>query len=227
LFSIAFVPGVTVGKWTTAWEQRRADTPLRVIPTLEDRQLAVLRDGLADVSFVRLRTTVDGVGADAAGAAAPGDQFSVIRLYQEVPVAVLPKGHALQRAETLTLHDLAGDTVLAAREPLKDAVELVAAGAGVLLLPQSVARLHNRKDVLARPVVDAPETTIALVWLAEATTADIDEFVGIVRGRSANSSRTRPTPKTAPLPTKKPPVRAPRSGRKRQRPAGGTRRRSR
>jgi DNA-binding transcriptional LysR family regulator len=72
---------------------------------------------------------------------------------------------------------------------IQDAVETVAAGIGVVLAPMSLARLHARKDVAARPVRDAPVSTVALAWPREATTADVDAFVGIVRGRTANSSR--------------------------------------
>ena len=39
-------------------------------------------------------------------------------------------------------------------DPTKQAIELVAAGAGVLVLPQSVARLYNRKDVRAVPLTE-------------------------------------------------------------------------
>ena len=175
MFRIAFVPGVTLTKWTRAWEQRRPDSPLQVTPIDESSQTAVLHDQTADVAFARLPIDEDGL--------------SVIRLYDELPVVVLPVGHDLERATSVSLADLAGDNILQVGENTKDAVELVAAGAGLLLLPQSVARQHNRKDVVAVLVADAPSTTIALVWLAQETTADIDEFVGIVRGRGIRSSR--------------------------------------
>jgi DNA-binding transcriptional LysR family regulator len=175
MFRIAFVPGVTLTKWTRAWEERRTDSPLQVTPIDESSQAAVLHDRMADVAFVRLPVDEDGL--------------SVIRLYDEVPVVVLPVGHELEHSASVSLADLAGDNLLQVGEDAKDAVELVAAGAGLLLLPQSVARQYNRKDVVAVPVADAPSTTIALVWLAQETTADIDEFVGIVRGRGIRSSR--------------------------------------
>ena len=175
MFRIAFVPGVTLTKWTRAWEQRRPDSPLQVTPIDESSQTAVLHDRTADVAFARLPIDEDGL--------------SVIRLYDELPVVVLPVGHDLERATSVSLADLAGDNILQVGANTIDAVELVAAGAGLLLLPQSVARQHNRKDVVAVLVADAPSTTIALVWLAQETTADIDEFVGIVRGRGIRSSR--------------------------------------
>jgi hypothetical protein len=39
------------------------------------------------------------------------------------------------------------------------------------------------------PVTDAAPTRIALVWRVERDDADIQEFVGVVRGRTTRSSR--------------------------------------
>ena len=46
-------------------------------------------------------------------------------------------------------------------------IEVVASGAGLMILPMSVARLYNRKDVVYRTVTGQPETQIGLAWLAE------------------------------------------------------------
>jgi DNA-binding transcriptional LysR family regulator len=70
-----------------------------------------------------------------------------------------------------------------------DTVELVAANVGVAVMPQSVARAHSRKDIVARPVTDGVETSVSLVWPTAAAHPMVDEFIGIVRGRTANSSR--------------------------------------
>ena len=71
----------------------------------------------------------------------------------------------------------------------REAIEVVAAGNGVAIVPMSVARLFTRKDVAARPVTDLPPTTVGLAWLVDRDDADTQEFVGVVRGRTANSSR--------------------------------------
>jgi hypothetical protein len=53
----------------------------------------------------------------------------------------------------------------------------------------SVARLYHRKDVATRPVTDLEPSTVALAWLVERDGEDTQAFVGVVKGRTANSSR--------------------------------------
>ena len=180
-FRIAAIPGVTLTKWTRAWQERRRDAPLEVLRTTDQTQVSVLRDDLADVSFVRLPIADD-------------ESLSVIPLYNEAPVVVVPKEHPLAEAGAVSLADLADENHLAGA--WEDAIELVAANVGVVVVPQSIARLHSRKDVVAVAVTDADETRIALAWPTAATTERVEEFIGIVRGRTAQSSRSTPTPPT-------------------------------
>jgi DNA-binding transcriptional LysR family regulator len=77
----------------------------------------------------------------------------------------------------------------AAPEDTEQAIATVAAGIGIVVVPMSLARLHRRKDTSYRPLRDAPASTVALAWPTERTTAAVEAFVGIVRGRTANSSR--------------------------------------
>ncbi|NEM90117.1 LysR substrate-binding domain-containing protein [Galbitalea soli] len=176
---VGFVPGVTVRKWTRAWVERHPLLPLDVRPVDQAEALAGLREGRLSLAFVRLPVERDGL--------------SVIRLYGEVPVLVLPRDHEWGGRSSLTADEVAGLPAVAevaADGRVKDAVELVAAGVGSLRLPHSLARLHARKDVVAVPISDGIETDIAIAWSAEATTPEIEEFVGIVRGRTAGSSRS-------------------------------------
>ncbi|MFC7643212.1 LysR substrate-binding domain-containing protein [Streptosporangium lutulentum] len=133
-------------------------------------------------------------------------------------MVVAPKDHAVAAADEVAVADLADDEVF---HPLDDtvewtvrpglpaftrpattadAVELVATGAGILLVPQSLARLHHRRDLTYRPVPDGPQSQVALAWPADATTDLVEDFIGIVRGRTVNSSRGR----TPDSPAKKP-----------------------
>ncbi|QNE47997.1 LysR family transcriptional regulator [Glaciihabitans sp. INWT7] len=181
-FTIAFVAGVTLTRWTRAWQERQRRIPLAFLSTDAANQVTALHEGLADVSFVRLPVDRQGL--------------SIIPLYDEVAVVIVPKEHPFADEDSVSLLDLAGEERVADSLSPEDAVELVAAGGGIVVLPQSIARLHARKDVVARPVTDAEVTTIAIAWLEEHTTPEVEEFVGIVRGRTAASSRAVPTPKT-------------------------------
>ena len=61
-----------------------------------------------------------------------------------------------------------------------------------MIVPMSLARLHHRKDAEYRPLVDGPTSTVALAWPTAADGANgplVDAFIGIVRGRTTNSSR--------------------------------------
>src|SRR6185312_10611957 len=69
---------------------------------------------------------------------------------------------------------------------------------GLLVVPQSLARLHHRRDLTYRPVVDAPGSGVGLAWPDAENTELMEEFIGVVRGRTANSSRT-PREEKAPV----------------------------
>lgn len=172
---LRYVAGVSPARWLRAWAERRPDLPLEAVRVEQPDQLAELLDGAADVAFVRLPVDVEGLYR--------------IPLWEEVAVAVLPKDHPLADAEALTLADLEGEPTAPEQDDPAMTVELVAAGSGYAILPHSLARLHHRRDVAAVPVTDAPPTRIALVWRIERDDADIQEFVAVVRGRTARSSR--------------------------------------
>jgi DNA-binding transcriptional LysR family regulator len=223
-FRLAYAPGVTPGKWARVWAERVREVPLRLLQMPAAEAVLLLRDGGVDAAFVRL--PVD------------REALHVIPLYVETTVIVVPKDHAVAAVEEVELADLADEQVF---EPLdevlawadrpgqpaftrpestSDAIELVASGAGVLLLPQSLARLHHRKDLTFRTVADAPQSQIGLAWLEAETTDLMDELIGIVRGRTPNSSRGR-TPQQQPARKKlpqKPPAPKPKPRRRTRRP---------
>jgi len=172
---LRYVAGVSPAKWLRAWADRRPDLPIEALRVEQADQLADLVAGEADVAFVRLPVEADGL--------------HMIPLWEEIAVAVLPKDHPLADAEALTLDDLAADPLAPAQPDTAMTVELVAAGTGHAILPHGVARLHHRRDVVAVPITDAAPTRIALVWRVERDDADIQDFVGVVRGRTARSSR--------------------------------------
>ncbi|WP_400996297.1 LysR family transcriptional regulator substrate-binding protein [Agromyces sp. GXQ0307] len=172
---LRYVAGVSPAKWLREWAGRRPDLPLEATRVDQPEQLGELRAGDADLAFVRLPIDDEGL--------------HVIPLWEEVAVAVLPKDHAFADAEELALADLVHETRAPEQDDPAMTVELVAAGTGWAMLPHGVARLHHRRDVVAIPVADAARTRIALVWRVERDDDDIQEFVGVVRGRTSRSSR--------------------------------------
>jgi len=204
-FTLGYVPGVTPAKWVRIWKERLPHMPLDLVALeVADTAGAVATD-TADVTITRL--------PDALAHGDPGPHHT-ISLYEETTVVVLPRDHGLTAGDELTFADVADEPFLwPLDEPLvvrdrpgtalehrpdtvADAIELVAAGIGLLLVPQSLARLHHRKDLVYRPVTDAPTSTVGLLWSAP-TSELCDEFIGIVRGRKATSSRggSEPAPK--------------------------------
>lgn len=195
-FRLAYVPGVTPAKWIRVWNERLPDVPLTLVPVSPVEACGVLREGGADAALLRL--PVD------------GDDLSAIPLYTETTVVMVPKDHLVAAVEEVSAEDLAEEVVfhplddtlgwerLPGRPAIErpgttaDAVELVAAGVGVLLVPQSLARLHHRRDLTYRTVTDAPASRVALSWPQQEITPDlVEEFIGIVRGRTVNSTRGR------------------------------------
>ncbi|MEV7371518.1 LysR family substrate-binding domain-containing protein [Streptomyces sp. NPDC090301] len=195
-FRLAYVPGVTPSKWVRVWNERLPDVPLTLLALTPAEAFGALREGAADAGLVRL--PVD------------RDDLSAIPLYTETTVVVIPKDHLLAAAEEVTVEDLAEELVLhplddtlgweqlpglpANERPATtaDAIELVAAGIGVLAVPQSLARLHHRKDLTYRTLTEVPQSRVALSWQAADEAPDlVEEFIGIVRGRTVNSTRGR------------------------------------
>jgi DNA-binding transcriptional LysR family regulator len=201
-FTLGYVPGVTPSKWVRTWQERQPAVPLDLVQTTAADAAALVRDRDADA--VLLRLPVDRTGLHA------------IPLYTETTVVVFPRDHHLAAGDELSFEDVADslllhpldDTLdwtappgkLADHRPetTKDAVELVAAGVGLLVVPQSLARLHHRKDLTYRPLTDVPQSRVALSWLEDGTTDLVETFIGIVRGRTVNSTRGRqPEPEPA------------------------------
>jgi DNA-binding transcriptional LysR family regulator len=201
-FSLVVVPGVTVDKWTRAWLERLPQVPLQVTP-VDVGDAAALIATTADAGLVRL--PID------------RDRFHAISLYTETTVVVVPLDHLLAAAGEVTVNDLGDETML---RPSDDVLawtegsraggpavpvdttaagfELVAAGVGVLVVPQSLARAYHRRDLTYRVVTDAPTSSVALAWKREEPAELIEEMIGIVRGRTVNSTRGSAPPPAQP-----------------------------
>jgi DNA-binding transcriptional LysR family regulator len=186
---LGFVTGTTPERWARAWRERRPE-PLTLVPVDEHEQERVVRDGEVDLALVRLPV-------DTA-------ELHCVRLYDELPVVVAGREHLVSAAEEVSLGDLADEQLVRPHQSgwtpraeqldwpamtEREAIETVAAGTGIVVVPMSVARLHHRSDVVQRVVSDLPPTTIALVWRRDRDDDTTQAFVGVVKGRTANTSR--------------------------------------
>ncbi|HEY5787667.1 MAG TPA: LysR family substrate-binding domain-containing protein [Microlunatus sp.] len=187
---VGYVPGVTPDKWARSWRERPARTRLRLVPQEEPEAEAAVRSGDLDMALVRLPVEREGL--------------HLVRLYDEVAVVVVARDHPVAAYDEIDLADLAGEQFIAGPPDglaptvdqldframtAQEAIEVAAAGTGVVVLPMSVARLHHRRDVVHRPVRGLPPTTIALIWRVERDDELTQAFVGVVRGRTPRSSR--------------------------------------
>ncbi len=202
-FTLAYVPGVTPGKWARVWQERLPETPLHLVQVTAAEAAQTVRSGEADAALLRL----------------PGDRedLHAIPLYTEISVVVFPKDHEFAAAEELSLEDLSthvlwqplddtlewdsppGQPPVERPQTTADAIELVAAGVGLLVVPQSLARLHHRKALKYVPLSDAPQSRVALSFpIRDENPELVEHLIGIVRGRTVNSTRG-----PAPEPVKK------------------------
>lgn len=176
LFRVAFVPGVTLDRWARVWHQRVPHDRLVTVPTSDSDQLAVLHEGRAEMCFLRLPVE--------------RGQLNIIPLYREVPVVVVPLDHPVTAYAEIAADDLTGEHLIdASVAPIKAVLEAVSGGAGVVIVPKSVALLHARKDLTHRPVTGVVGSQVGLAWRADNPDPRIETFIGIVRGRSERSSR--------------------------------------
>lgn len=179
---IAFVPGVMPEKWFRRYRER---TTLPLTGFSDDEPLTALADGRARMALVR------GEPDD--------DALHRVRLYDEAPGVAVEKEHVLsvtKDTDVAARVDLADDLVLlesADPAEVREMLQVVATGAGIVLAPRPLLRALNARGVMHRDVEAAPgaePTTIWLTWPKEHDDDVTQEFVGIVRGRREGSRRS-------------------------------------
>ncbi|MEU7973079.1 LysR substrate-binding domain-containing protein [Micromonospora sp. NPDC049089] len=188
-FTIAFMPGLLVTAEARAIGQRHPDLAVNVVRTSWDDQADIVREGRADVSYVRL----------------PVDQSGLCLrpLFTEPRVVVLPTDHRLAGKESVDLAELIEERLL--QDPdavpewrdlpnrptdpdprprpelnsVEEKLEHVAAYAGMVILPLSTATFYTRPDVGHVPVADLGPNHVCLAWAEDNRSPLVQEFVEI------------------------------------------------
>lgn len=247
---VSYVPAIMPGKWFNRWHERFGDrVQLAEVPVREARGLDSLHQDLCliDPALNSAEETASEAPAEATEhapierqdvpenpfahmsivrpdrepASTDGEKYHSIRLYEELPVVILPVDHVLTVLDEVPVEELAEEFLLqpasdipayeevsrAWRESAgrivpegltdKETIELVAAGVGLYIVPMSIARFYHRKDLTYRPVAGLDLYPVHLVWprapkgepRSEELEALLQDFIGIVRGRTATSER--------------------------------------
>jgi DNA-binding transcriptional LysR family regulator len=197
-FTIGFMPGLIVTEAVRALAGCRPQLDVNVLRTNWDDQTAVLHDGRADVSYIRL----------------PVDQrgLHIQPLLTEPRVAAIPAGHRLAGKDAVRIGDLADDHLLQdpaavpewrdiAREmqtqrpsapvfrTVEEKLERVAAGHGIVLLPLSTADFYTRPGIAYVHVSDIPPNQVCLAWDASRRSPLIRDFAVIAAGHLPVATR--------------------------------------
>jgi DNA-binding transcriptional LysR family regulator len=198
-FTVGFMPGLIVTGAVRALQGRHPQLTVTVLRTGWDDQTEVLRDGRADVSYVRL----------------PADQrgLKIQPLLTEPRVAALPDDHRLAGKPVISIADLAGEHLL--QDPaavpewrdiaaelrtrhrrnapvfrtVEEKLEHVAAGHGFGVLPLSTATFYTRPGVSYSQVSDIPPNQVCLAWDATRRSRLIGDFAAIAADHPPVASR--------------------------------------
>jgi DNA-binding transcriptional LysR family regulator len=206
---------LTIGFWGHEWiapalrrfatEFPAVDAQLRRIAW--DDQIDVLHDGRVDVAFVALPVDTRGL--------------ELLPFQRDQRVAALPVDHPAADRSEISIDDLADDPVIIQggateewnafhnvdprpdgshprRGPVagnfQEKLELVAAGAAISFLPESVAKHYIPPGIVYVPVPDIPPIEICIAWKPERSSRLVDGFMRAVRSSGSTSSAQVPPP---------------------------------
>lgn len=200
---LGFARGIAPSKWERRW-QEAVGRPLELHPV----EVAFGRTPGAAVD-VMLERAAPGAHPEGIEGSAPSRH--ALRLYTEAIALVVPVDHELAQSEGLDPAELALVRLLdhpdhapewPAAEPWADpawrpadayaALDLVATGAGAILLPRPLARhLARKREHAVITLTGAPlaGTTVWASWERDRDAPDVQQLIGILRGRTARSSR--------------------------------------
>jgi len=164
---VGFGSSLPVSPAVRAYSERHPDVEVSLLHLKWYEQAEAVRDGRADVGLLRLPFDTDGLRCWPIGS--------------EPKVVCLPTDHPLAAHDEVTAAQLADEEVLDARArrtgTVEEKLELVSAGVGVAVLPESVARYYSRADLVHRPLPDTEPAQICLAAAVDRGGRHITEFV--------------------------------------------------
>lgn len=199
MLRLTFTTGTEPGKWFARFRRATAHGGLGTIDA--DDTIAVLLAGGADVALARL--PLGGIDKRLSE-----DTVHIVRLYAEERGIAVPKDSVFaEMKETVDPRDVAdehvnyriADDASLDIDAIREGLQVVAANVGIVIAPRPLLKVLSKKQVVPLGLKDpsVPQTEIALVWLKDNDSEAIQDFVGIAKGRTLNSSRHEAPKKTA------------------------------
>lgn len=166
---VSALQSISTDKWEQRWSRTHPSNRLWVQRDSDLREareavIAALCAGQIDAALVRLY---------------PGETPQNLADTPLHSVALYEEGAALLLSEEHPLAD----------EPEIDASLIEEPELRAALLPAPVARDTRQKSLVVVPVTGLEPTRVLCVWLVERDADDVQDFVGILRGRGERSSR--------------------------------------
>lgn len=196
MLTFAFVTGTEPDKWLRRFHDRTSYGRINALAT--DDPMAIFESSPGPgprLALVRLpQAHID-------------ERFHKVELYTEQLGIALPKDHTLTLLDSICPEDLTGEIHTAAIDRcgvvdmagIRGHLQVVAAGVGAIIAPRPLLKTLSGKQIEHRAYRDDtyPPIRIALVWLKEEDCDAIQDFVGIAKGRTPQSSRQVATKRSA------------------------------
>lgn len=213
---LGFTRGAAPSKWAERWRAAANGQRLELVPLERafGRDDAVLDGDEASCDVVLERSLPGTTPAGTVDGGPGGRTHHAIRLYEEAVALVLPSDHELAELAEIHRDELALVRLLdhpdhapewPTPEPWEDpawmpadlaaALALVATGLGGVLAPLPLARhlAGKREHAVIRLAEEGgkplPGTAVWATWRVDRDAPDVQQLVGIMRGRTARSSR--------------------------------------
>ncbi len=166
---LGFAPGLSVAAAVRSYETEQPNVDIQLLRLNWYEQGESLRDGRADVGYLRRPFDVAGL--------------TITKIGSEPSVLCLPSHHSLAFKQRVVQADLADHTTLDAQvrrtTTIEEKLELVAAGHGLAVLPLSVAQYYTRPDLVHRHISDAPEHDLCLAIVRGRRQPHLQRFLAI------------------------------------------------
>ncbi|HEY9291456.1 MAG TPA: LysR substrate-binding domain-containing protein, partial [Microlunatus sp.] len=166
---VGFAPGLRISGAVRAFAEISPEVEIRLLHLNWYDQAEAIRDGRADVGYLRRPFDPDGL--------------RTVPIGSDPMVVCLPDGHRLAARRKLKSNDLHGEMLFdpAARRfaTIEEKLELIAAGEGVAIIPRSVARYYARPGIVHRNIVDVEPLPTVLAVAADRRQRHLQDFLDV------------------------------------------------